>query len=624
MCGIAGFCDFNRKLDREALVSMTDRLIHRGPDDAGYSLHQTDHASVGFGHRRLSILDLSAHGHQPMQFEQLEIAYNGEVYNFKRIRRELEDLGYGFHSDSDTEVILKAWHQWGIKAVDKFVGMFAIALYDRKANKVYFIRDRAGVKPLYYHWHNGRLLFASELKSFHALADFPREVDQDSVAQYLQLGYVPEPYSIFKNTFKLPAGCYLELDLSRQTLQERRYWDAFDAYRAPKLALSDSDAIEQMEALLKEAFELRMVADVPVGVFLSGGYDSSLVTALLQTQRTERLKTFTIGFHEQGFDEAPHARAVAEHLGTDHHEHYCSEREAIDIIPKLAHFYDEPFSDVSAVPTILVSRIAREQVTVSLSADGGDELFGGYTKYLSRVEKQAKVARLLKLLGASNIDKLAGVFQRSGLTRDVFFGGKFAKLLFEGSADLQKIVPYFATPNDKQSLLPGYRYNRRPSNFDRVGELAAGSELDRMLGTDYITYMVDDVLQKVDRATMSVSLEGREPLLDHRILEMAARLPDTMKIRHGDKKWLLKQITHKHIPPSIMERPKMGFGVPIERWMKAELRGLLDEQLIGGRSEILNNAALAGVHRRYLAGRENHQLVWGLLALRMWEQEWLA
>jgi asparagine synthase (glutamine-hydrolysing) len=624
MCGISGFCDFKKKSNKQTLVKITDVLHHRGPDDSGYSFYQNNYAHVGLGHRRLSILDLSTHGHQPMAYKSLDVVYNGEVYNFKEIRAELEKFNYTFESDSDTEVILKAYHKWGIKAVDKFNGMFAISIYDKENEKLVFIRDRAGVKPFYYYWENDLFLFASELKSFYEHDDFKKDIDLDSVALFLQMGYVPQPHSIFKNTYKLKAGHYLELDIKTSKLEVKKYWDVIDFYNMPKLNISEDEAIVQTEELLKSSFEYRMVSDVPVGVFLSGGYDSSVVTALLQHGRKEKLKTFTIGFYEEKYNEAHHAKKVSEYLGTEHTEYYCTQKEAIDIIPTLSEFYDEPFADVSAVPTILVSKIAKEKVTVSLSADGGDEIFGGYNKYMSNLEKQSQIMSNLKIFGNKNLNNIARYVQNSGLRKDAFFENKVAKLCFEDSIELQKLIPYFSTPVSNEKLIKGYQYKKMKTSFDDIEKLDNSLDsFDKMFAIDYKTYMIDDVLHKVDRATMSVSLEGREPLLDHRIIEFVSRLPSDVKIKNADKKWLLKQITHKYLPKEIMDRPKMGFGIPVDEWLKNELKDYVEEYLSLENESVLDGKELENIKRLFFLGRVNYQLVWNILIFQMWYKRWM-
>lgn len=625
MCGIAGFCDFNKKSDKQILINIIDVLHHRGPDDSGYSFYENKYANIGLGHRRLSILDLSKHGHQPMTYKNFEIVYNGEVYNFKEIRDELEKFNYTFESDSDTEVILKAYHKWGIKAVDRFNGMFAISIYDKENEKLIFIRDRAGVKPLYYYNKDDLFMFASELKSFHEHNKFNKEIDIDSVAIFLQLGYITEPKSIFKNTFKLKAGHYLELDLKTKKLEEYKYWDVIDFYNMPKFDMSEDEAILETEKLLKSAFNYRMVSDVPVGVFLSGGYDSSVVTALIQSQREEKLKTFTIGFYEDKYNEAPHAKKVADYLGTEHTEYYCTEQEALDIFPTLAEVYDEPFGDSSAIPTTLVSKITREKVTVSLSADGGDEIFGGYGKYLSNLEKQSKIiANLRSVFGVKNLNKVAHLIQKNGFRNDIYFENKVAKLTYENSLELQKLIPYFSTPILNEKLIKGYTYKRVETNFDKIDMLSANLDsFDKMFAIDYKTYMADDILHKVDRATMSVGLEGREPFLDHRIIEFVSRLPSHMKIKNGDTKWLLKQITHKYLPKEIMERPKMGFGIPIEQWLKGGLKEYVEKYLSKDCETVLDGKELEKIKEQFYLGRVNPTLIWNIVIFQMWYKRWM-
>jgi asparagine synthase (glutamine-hydrolysing) len=361
-----------------------------------------------------------------------------------------------------------------------------------------------------------------------------------------------------------------------------------------------------------------MVADVPVGVFLSGGYDSSIVTAILQKNRTDKLKTFTIGFYEEKYNEANYAKEVANYLGTDHTEYYCTQQEALNIVPTLAKIYDEPFADQSAIPTILVSKLARQYVTVSLSADGGDEIFGGYNKYLTNLEMKSKIFKLLKIFRKNNLDRIAYLLQEKGIIKDKFLINKIAKLIYEDSIELQKLVPYFTTPVQIQKLIGDYK--KLDTNFDKVIEVN-DTAFNKMFAIDYKTYMVDDVLHKVDRATMSVSLEGREPLLDYRIIEFVAQLPDKYKIKDGEKKWLLKQITHKYIPKEIMDRPKMGFGVPIEEWLKNELRYLIENFF--EIDSILDKKELIKIKNLFFQSRVNYQMVWNILIFQMWWKRWM-
>ncbi len=633
MCGIAGFVDFCQKSNEDILKNMTDELHHRGGDDSGYLFYKRDDADIGLGHRRLSILDLSSHGHQPMSFDDIDIVYNGEVYNFEEIKRELEALSYVFSSHSDTEVILKAYHRWGLKAVDKFNGMFAIAIYDKKLSKLFLIRDRSGVKPLYWYYHKSRLLFASELKSFHKHPEFKKEIDIDALALFLQLQYIPEPHSIFKNCYKLRAGHILEIDIKNEKIVEKEYWSVIDFYNKPKLDISKDEAMSEVEKLLKSAFDYRLVSDVGVGVFLSGGYDSSIVTALLQKDRSEKLKTFTIGFREKGFDEAPYAKKVASYLGCDHNEYYCEQKDALDIIPKLASIYDEPFADVSAIPTILVSSLAREKVKVSLSADGGDELFAGYDRYIRALSYQKKFSKIPNFVKSPLNSILGKVGPESipFLKNTYNFTTRYEKLKnmlkADSTTEFLKQTSFYISFNEANRLL-NFTAQNLATNFDKGRYLnTQNDDINSMLAIDYKTYMMDDVLTKVDRATMSVGLEGREPLLDYRVIEFVATLPSSFKYNNGVKKYLLKEIAHKHLPKELLDRPKMGFGVPIHEWFKDELKEYFLHYLDEKRLEengIFNAKEVVKLRDSYLNGdKQNVDNLWSILMFLMWYEKWM-
>ena len=633
MCGIAGFVDFKAQSSEVLLRKMTERLHHRGPDDGGIFFTERNGVQIGLGHRRLSILDLSSHGHQPMAFEGVQIVYNGEVYNFKEIREDLEREGYRFDSASDTEVILKSYHRWGLDALKRFNGMFAIAIFDSGKNRCYLIRDRSGIKPLYWYQKEGTLLFASELKSFHIWPGFDKRIDLDAVGLFLQYQYIPEPRSIFRYVKKLRAGHYCEIDLKNEKVYEHRYWDVIDHYNRPTLDLSESEAMKETERLLKSAFEYRMVSDVPVGIFLSGGYDSSIVTALLQQDRTEKLKTFTIGFYEKGYDESPHAKRVAEYLGCDHTEYYCTQKEALEILPLLPEIYDEPFADSSAIPTILVSRLAREQVTVSLSADGGDELFAGYDIYPQSIRYFQTLSKIPKPMRPSILALMEWIEPRSipWLRHTYNFETRYAKVMEMLASETpleslrQRRIHMTETEIDK---IMRYTYKRPGTNFDLSKTLRRDlDDLGRMLAIDYKSYMLDDILTKVDRATMSVSLEGREPLLDYRLIEFAARLPSHFKYREGRKKYLLREIAHKYLPREMMERPKMGFGVPIFEWFRDELKyyflHYLDRERLE-REGIFETDKVIELRDRYLRGEAvNVEKLWSFLIFEMWYERWI-
>lgn len=398
MCGISGFVDFAKNSNQQLLEKMNRIMAHRGPDGEGYAMYQTNNAVIGLGHRRLSIIDLSEGGKQPKSYKNLHITFNGEIYNYLEIKKRLEDKGHIFNSHSDTEVVLHAYEEWGLEAVQQFVGMFAFVIYDDIANKLIAYRDRAGVKPFFYYYNNNVFLFASELKALMQHPAFEKNIDLNAAAIFLQIGYIPAPHSIFNNTYKLKPGHYLQLDFAAKNLSVAQYWNVYDAYNKPLLNISFEEALLETEKIITSACQYRMVSDVPVGVFLSGGYDSSCVTALLQKNNTEKIKTFTIGVPDDGLNEAPFAKEIATYLGTDHTEYYCTHKEAIDIIPQLPFFYDEPFADSSAIPTTLVSKIAREKVIVALSADAGDEVFAGYNRYDYLIKYGVRLRKCLQLL----------------------------------------------------------------------------------------------------------------------------------------------------------------------------------------------------------------------------------
>lgn len=630
MCGIAGFSDFSGKSTQPILKAMTDVIAYRGPDDEGHYMREFGSATVGLGHRRLSILELSPLGHQPYSFQDLTLVFNGEIYNFKEVREKLIKKGYTFLSNSDTEVIIKAYDAYGISCVDHFIGMFAFALLDPKNDKLFLVRDRAGVKPLYYYWKNDVLLFGSELKSFHEHPAFEKEVDYNSIALYFQYSYIPAPYTVFKNTHKLKPGHILELDLRRKSIATHCYWNVVDHYNKPKLAISYEEAEEELERLLKSACEYRMVADVPVGVFLSGGYDSTAVTALLQSGRSDKLKTFTIGFDDADFNESEYAKNVARHLGTDHTEHYCSKNEVFDIVPRLADIYDEPFGDNSIVPTTLVSQVAIKKVKVALSADGGDEIFAGYTKF----NMSLNYTQMLPMWAMQLSSKGMGLLNPEYLPfsdRAFNFSTRYKKLqmiMAEPKPEhALKIISQFNIESEMKKRF-NFDFQSLKTDFDISGDLNSENDaVNRMLAIDYKTFLVDNNLTKVDRATMSVSLEGREPLLDHRIIEFTAQLPSQYKLNKGKTKVILKNIVHKYVPPAIMDRPKMGFIAPVMKWLRTDMKDVVLDNINETslkESGIFNHKEILRLRNRFLEGKsENAQKLWHLLVFQMWRKRWM-
>lgn len=635
MCGLTGFIDYSKALSEEHLVSMTDCLSYRGPDDSGTLVLENEVSRIGFGHRRLSIIDISSAGHQPMKYKRYHIVFNGEIYNYNEIRNQLIQLGHGFVGHSDTEMILHAFEEWNWECVHKFIGMFAFVIYDDMAGEVFMFRDRAGVKPLYYYATNNQVLFASEIKAFTKCPSFRKEIDHSSLKLYLQYGYFPAPYSIFKNTHKVIPGTFIKITLKDRSRVQQVYWSAIEQYNKPKLQISYQEAKAEVERLFISAFQYRMVADVPVGVFLSGGYDSTAVAAILQKHSASRLRTFTIGFHEHQFNEAVHARAIADILGTHHTGQYCTPKEALDIIPQLPEFFDEPFGDSSAIPTILVSRLAAKHVKVALSADAGDEIFAGYGRHRANIEFYRK---LQKLPGMSKalLKGITGLALKMNVVRNIpFFHNsqtRFEKInnLLQGPENIahynKVLQQYFV--GERADLVLTQSVENYPTFFDERPS-SINDDLNEMLALDYRTFMVDDVLTKVDRATMSTSIEGREPLLDHRILEFVARLPSTFKDDGKVSKLLLKDIVHDYVPKHLVDRPKMGFGVPIEVWLKKDLKPLLQEYLDPARIKregIFVERQITSLKDQYLSSEKlnlNINKLWFILMFQLWFERWM-
>ena len=644
MCGIAGALDVRGKGDLGPVVTaMAETLAHRGPDDSGVWLDRDGGVALGF--RRLAILDLSPTGRQPMRSAdgRFTIVFNGEIYNYRDLREELTGLGHVFRGTSDTEVILAACSQWGPEAaVPRLWGMFAIALWDGRDRKLVLARDRVGKKPLYLARWNGGLLFASELKALRAVPGFPAEVDRDALALYARFGYFPSPWTVYRNVRKLRPG-WLAVFGPDGEPRERPYWDAaavVEQAMADRRPVSDEDAVGELDALLREAVGRRMIADVPLGAFLSGGIDSSTVVALMQAQSARPVKTFSIGFREEGFNEAEHAAAVARHLGTEHTELYVTPGEARDVIPRLPEMYDEPFADPSQIPTYLVSVLAREHVTVALSGDGGDELFGGYNRYLwaQAIWRKLRMVRPLGgAIGAALRVPTAGAWDALNRAttpvlprrlRVAALGDKIHKIshvLGAGHPD-DLYLDLVSLWKNSSSLVFGSREAVTPLSDPRVRAAIPQFE-ERMMFFDLVTYLPDDILAKVDRASMAVSLEARCPLLDHRVVEWAWGLPLAMRIRKGRSKWLLRRVLDRYVPPDLVERPKMGFGVPIDAWLRGPLRNWAEELLAERRLReegFFEPAPVREAWAAHQSGHRNHQFrLWAVLMFQAWSERWL-
>jgi asparagine synthase (glutamine-hydrolysing) len=633
MCGISGFVDFNRTTNRDTLEKMNRTLAHRGPDGEGYGIYENEKAKVGLGHRRLSIIDLTEGGSQPQTFDSLHITFNGEIYNYEAIKTELEGKGHQFHSHSDTEVILHAYKEWGSAALQKFIGMFAFVIYDEANQKLFACRDRAGVKPFFYYWKDNLFLFSSELKAILQHPDFVKEISMDAVAAFMQFGFIPTPNCIFTNTHKLKPGYFLEVDINNKLLQTLQYWNVYDAYNKPALKIDLPDAIIETEKILTSAFQYRMVSDVPVGVFLSGGYDSSCVTALLQKNNTEKIKTFTIGVPDAGLNEAPFAKEIAAHLGTDHTEYYCTQKEALEIVPQLPFFYDEPFADSSAIPTTLVSKIAREKVTVALSADAGDEIFAGYNRYDYMMKYGKNLQRIPGFMrkGAAAVMDMVPANSIPVLNKKYLFSSRYEKVktLLKNPSE-QNILMSLTSQMNEGDIADLFKkpIGKLSTAFESEELLKTNySTLAYMMAIDYQTYLLDDILQKVDRATMSVSLEGREPFLDQRIIEWAAQLPMEYKYNNGNKKFIIKEIVHQYLPAKMMDRPKMGFGIPIAAWLQTDLKPFVDQyfdEAFIAKQNIFKNDEIQRIKKSFYQGKvERAEKIWYLLMFQMWYDKWI-
>jgi len=641
MCGIAGFID-PRTADLESVSrAMARALIHRGPDDGGIWTQRD--VGLGLAHRRLSIVDLSPAGHQPMRSEsgRYEIVFNGEIYNYQTLRRQLEQAGAcAWRGHSDTEILLAAIERWGLhKTLQQCVGMFALALWDRQQRKLSLARDRGGEKPLYYGHSGGAFLFGSELKALRAHPAFQGEVDRDCVALYLRYNYVPEPYSIFKGIMRLPPGTVVEVDSQGNCGKPVAYWKAADLVHgdAPRFAGTDAQATDALELILSEAVALQMVADVPLGAFLSGGVDSSLVVALMQKQSERKVRTFTIGFTEAAYDESQHARAVAQHLGTEHCELLVTPAEAMQVIPRLPTIYDEPFADSSQIPTFLVAQLARQHVTVALSGDAGDELFGGYNRYswATRVWRAVRLQRPIRKLTARSIRAIPphSWARAFNLARPFIPKGwqaaqmgnkvhKFAELLECSRNELYlTLVSHW---NNPASVVRG-ACEPRTVLTDLMESSGSRPFEECMMYWDLLTYLPGDILAKVDRAAMAVSLETRVPLLDHRVVEFAWSLPLQMRVRRGEGKWLLKQLLSRYVPRSLTDRPKTGFGIPIDSWLRGALRPwaeeLLDEARLR-REGFFDPKPIREKWQAHIEGGRNWAYwLWDVLMFQAWWQD---
>ena len=661
MCGLAGvFGGTNGHPTREVVAAMAETLVHRGPDDDGVWVDEN--INLGIGHKRLAILDLSTEGHQPMlsRDDRYALVFNGEIYNHLELRSDLETVHLGgtfpqWRGRSDTETLLASFSNWGVKkTLERTVGMFALALWDRLEKKLYLARDRFGEKPLYYGWVNGAFVFGSELKAIRQFPGFANPVNRDALALYMRFNYFPAPYSIYQNIFKLEPGCLLTIgpkairhptsSLPQAPVLDNdfilnRWWslDSCISENSQNQIHDEFKGIEMLEFALKESIRLQSIADVPLGAFLSGGVDSSCIVALMQAHSDSPVKTFTIGFKEEDFNEAAYAKAVAKHLGTEHVELYMSSSDALSIIPDLPQLYDEPFADSSQIPTHMVCRQARSEMKVALSGDAGDELFGGYNRYFwaQRIWNKiswlprpirTKLADAISKISPSSLDNLASPVNAClpAHRRLALLGDKAHKLAsrLRDVHDLDDLYLSLVSEwQDPTSVVIGARELETLLN-DRTPKPGRGEHQHRMMYWDTMTYLPDDILCKVDRAAMGISLETRVPFLDHRVVELAWRMPLNMKIRNNQGKWALRQVLYKYVPKKMIERPKTGFGVPTGDWLRGPLlewaESLLGESRL--RQEgYFNSVPIRQKWEEHKSGKRNWtQSIWAILMFQAW------
>lgn len=618
MCGIAGFIDLSKQTSNEVLVGMRDSLSHRGPDAAGEYFLDSDVFSLGLAHRRLSIIDTSSLSNQPVHFEHLSVVFNGEIYNYKELKEKLTSAGYSFKTNSDTEVVLLAFHAWNVKALTYFKGMFSLTIFDRLAQKLYLIRDRFGVKPLYYFLDNDLLLFGSELKPLHVHPRYKKELNTKSVWYFFQYGNIPSPHSIFNQTYKVEPATIVTFDCNTLHLEKNTFWSPELAFQKVPLSISFEEAKRHTQELLFDSINLRMVADVPVGLFLSGGYDSATTAACL-TQTHKNLKTFTVAVPEAGLNEGPKAKQIADYLGTTHTEITCDLHEALQVIPLLPTIYDEPFADSSAIPTYLVAKHAVNSVKVALSADGGDELFAGYNRHLyySRIPN---AVRYLPSWAGSSVANSIGAIGLTGLKAQRV--QKFARLLSDFSVESYMHAMTTSMSNDQLNKLIN-----QPNIPDNLPFFQGRSPLATMLLNDSVNYLPNDILHKVDRATMAVGLEGRDPFLDHELYEFLAQVPDHYKCDGKDTKILLKDIAHDLLPPALMQGPKKGFAIPISAWMrdylKSELLDFIEPRFLKEQG-IFKATELAREVKSFLNGNDTNSLfIWYYFSFQSWYKQWM-
>ena len=636
MCGIAGFVG-EIKHPEICLGEMVNSINHRGPDDRGIWFDD----GIGLAHARLSIIDLSSAGHQPMHSASRNyvLVFNGEIYNHQMIRKELESISHrNWNGYSDTETLLVAIEHWGLEAALKKVkGMFAIALWDKRSQNLFLTRDRMGEKPLYYGWVGDQFVFASELKAIKKFPQFKNLIDRNALALFLRFNSIPSPYSIYQDIYKLDPGCIIELNAVSKEIKKHIFWSSEQEYKTASMnrfSGTSEQAVNQLEYVLSNAVSSQMESDVPLGAFLSGGVDSSVIVALMQSQSTSKVNTFSVGFNEAEYNEAKHAHMVSKHLGTNHSELYVSERDALDIIPNLPHIYDEPFADSSQIPTYIISKFAKQKVSVALSGDAGDEIFGGYNRYVFAQKMFGKVRKIpiairqlmsktIFSMTEEKLHKLLNVFVSKSYTNighklhkvaGVLSAESISELHFKLVSQIHNPTNWLLDTNEHKTL-----FNDDVSRFDEL------DPVEQMMAYDLITYLPTDILTKVDRAAMAVSLETRIPFLDPDVIRFSASLPLEFKIRNGVTKWALREVLYKYVEKDLIERPKMGFGIPLAEWLRGPLRdwaeSLLDEKRLH-QEGFFHVKFVRSKWEEHLNGKGNwHHQLWNVLMFQAWLEQ---
>ena len=610
MCGIVGFVDYNKNLTTKTLDDLIVSILHRGPDDTGKCFEVNDDYNLGIGHTRLSIIDPSKKGNQPMYHNNMVISYNGEVYNFKSIRNELINEGYIFETNTDTEVVLKSFDFWGLKFVEKFNGIFAISIFDKKTQKIYLLRDRLGVKPLYWHFDNNFFLFSSELKVFKKINNIKKKISNTGLKCFLKYGYIPEPYSILENVFKLEAGSIGEFSLIDKKMNIKKYWNINFNLDDVNKVKNEKKILNNLDDLITESVKLRMTSDFPVGIFLSGGVDSSLITSYMSELSNEPINSFTIGFKNKLFDESNHATSISKLLKTNHHEFILDESSIYDILINYHDLYDEPFGDISILPMAFLSKKTKKTVKVVLSADGGDELFFGYDKYrkiLNRKKKSDLIPKFIKNLFKKN-QNLFGIGENKNF--DYIKNQRLIDWLKSESEMTNSVEITKLLKSDTQIK----------TNFDMI--FKNNDSFNEMLFLDLKTFLLDDILWKVDRSSMLSGLEARDPLLDFKLVEYSLKIPENIKFKNTSLKYLLKQLAYKKLPKQLIDRPKKGFDLSVVELTLKLLKNLgnilLNREIIDNQN-LFNFDKITSL-REEINNKKYHNIgqMWLILIFQIW------